>query len=191
MASLRLFVALDLPPATREALVATSRAIGPALPGVRWGRAETLHLTLKFLGDTPVEKVPDVTEALRMALGGFPAGRFTVAGLGTFPNLRRPSVVWAGIHSGMEWLTKVAGLVDTALTPLGFAPEQRAFQPHITLGRVRQGTRWPTDAGRVFETWAERPFGDVAARSAILYASTLTREGAIHDPLAQLPFCQS
>ncbi len=189
MASLRLFVALDLPPAMRDALMAAVRAVGSALPGVRWGRSETLHLTLKFLGDTPAERVPDVTEALRAVLGDIPAGRFAVAGFGTFPNPRRPSVVWAGIRSGTEWLTKVAGRVDAALTPLGFAPEQRAFQPHITLGRVRQGTRWPTEVVRVFE--AERPFGEAAARSAILYASTLAREGAIHDPLAELPFRQS
>jgi 2'-5' RNA ligase len=185
---LRLFVALDFPAEVRKALARAGRDCSPVLPGVRWTRPETLHLTLKFLGDTAAERVPEVAGALRAALASRPAGRVTLAGLGVFPNVRRPSVVWTGIAAGTDWVAGLAAAVDGALVPLGFPPETRPFQPHVTLGRVRPATRWPGEAvKRLFAESAARGFGEVAADTVALYASTLARDGAIHELLARLP----
>ena len=191
MSLLRLFVALDFPAEMRKALARAGRDCSPVLPGVRWTRPETLHLTLKFLGDTGAERVPEVAGALRAALASRSAGRFMLAGLGVFPNVRRPSVVWAGISVGADWVAGLAAAVDGALVPLGFPPETRPFQPHVTLGRLRPPARWSAEAAkRLFAESAERVFGEVAVDAVVLYASTLARDGASHEPLARLPLCR-
>jgi 2'-5' RNA ligase len=181
---MRLFVAIDFPVGLRRTLQRVCREISPSLANVRWTRPESLHLTLKFLGDTAAEHVPDVRDALSAALQSRPAGSFSLAGLGAFPNERRPTVVWAGIADGVDWLAGLAASVDAALVPLGFPPEKRPFQPHVTLGRVRPGTRWPAEAAkREFAARAEQAFGELAADTVVLYASTLAPTGAIHEPL--------
>lgn len=188
MSLLRLFVALDFPADMRKTLARAGRNCSPVLPGVRWTRPETLHLTLKFLGGTGAERVPEVAGALGAVLASRPAGSFVLAGLGVFPNVHRPSVVWAGITTGADWVAELAAAVDRALVPLGFPPETRPFQPHVTLGRVRPASRWPAEAAkRLFADAAARGFGEVAANTVVLYASSLARDGAIHEPLARLP----
>jgi RNA 2',3'-cyclic 3'-phosphodiesterase len=189
MAPLRLFIAVDPPPPLRVAFAAASRELAPALRGVRWVRPETLHLTLKFLGDTPAERVAEIISVSRDALARLGEGHVAFAGLGVFPSLRRPSVLWAGVRGGCKWLTEAATRVDAALATLGFPAETRRFRPHLTLGRVRRGTRVP--AGRLEEAiaaFAEHRFGTAPIRFATLYASSLGKEGASHKPLAKLPF---
>lgn len=156
--------------------------------GVRWVQPESLHLTLKFLGDAPAEQVPELTDALLPVVAARRSEPFSLAGVGLFPNLRRPNVLWVGVREGGEWLAELAAALDAALVPLGFPPEGRAFRAHITLGRVRQGTRWPLGPlEQLLMALVDRSFGSVMPRSAVLFASTLTRDGAIHDPLAELP----
>lgn len=139
---MRLFVAIDVPLAIKEAIerdvVSPLREV---VPGAKWSRPEGRHLTLKFLGET--EQVDAVTSALEHAVVGHRPFEARFAEVGGFPSLRRPRVLWVGIDRGTEEAVSLAGDVEAALAPLGFAGEQRPFHPHLTIGRIRRPSRIP------------------------------------------------
>jgi len=149
MITLRAFIAIDLPPAVKAALGDVAATLGGRVPrgAVRWVRPEQMHLTLRFLGDTPADRLPP----LFVTLDGLTAGRAPFAlhltEVGCFPNMRRPRVVWVGLGGEEEKLVALVGGLEAALRPLGWPPEDKPFRAHLTLGRVRderaaQGVDW-------------------------------------------------
>src|SRR5262249_50328419 len=105
-------------------------------------------------------------------------------GLGAFPSLRRPRVLWAGLNG--PGLPELAGRVDAALTPLGFPAEQRAFAAHVTLGRVNSLRGWPS-LEAIFKAHVDDDFGGSDIDAVTVYRSTLQRGGAIYTPLWTIP----
>lgn len=148
---MRLFLAIDLPPAVRDALAALQGRLRPSCAGWRWVRAEALHLTVRFLGEVSPEARERERDRWRAAAaGGEPLGlRF--AGLGTFPPRGRPRILWVGIvEERAGALTGLATRVEAAAVALGYEPERRSFRPHLTLARAARGTRAeapPAEAG--------------------------------------------
>src|SRR5690606_8650349 len=139
-ARVRLFFAVKLPADEQEQLHdATARLRATDLP-VRWVPPEHLHVTLKFLGTVAEPLVAAVQDAGARAAAGLAPFDARLGGIGAFPNVRRPRVVWVGVRDA-EPLLRLHAALEQALAPLGFAPEDRAFQPHVTLGRVRDGAR--------------------------------------------------
>ena len=104
---------------------------------IRWVRATGLHLTLKFLGEIPEERLGDIYEAVERAVDGASPFSLVLAGLGGFPDLRKPRVIWLGVLRGGEFLEKLHQRVDAQLALCGFSREKRKFSPHLTIGRVR------------------------------------------------------
>jgi len=137
MARIRTFIAVDLPGQIKDRIGEIISPLKPLSRSIRWVRPEGLHLTLKFLGEIPEEQLPDIFSALETALSEWSTFRFRLSGLGGFPNLRRPRVLWIGIREGGDPLRELAGAVDRALVSCGFPPEKRPFSPHLTIGRVR------------------------------------------------------
>jgi 2'-5' RNA ligase len=137
MSMLRTFIAVDLPEDVKAGIAKSVSPLRPLCRSIRWVRTEGMHLTLKFLGEIPKEQLQSVTAALEAALSGQPSFRFRLSGMGGFPNLRRPRVLWIGVPEGHEPLRKLAGVVEKALVPCGFPPEKRRFSPHLTIGRVK------------------------------------------------------
>jgi 2'-5' RNA ligase len=134
---MRLFWAIELPETARDRLRVTQAELRERARGadVRWSRPEQLHLTVQFLGEA--DPAPILAAAQALPRPG--ALDLEVAGLGTFGG-RRPRVVWAGVRGpGLEALVALAGALGQAMAGVGFAPEARAYRPHVTLGRVRQG----------------------------------------------------
>jgi len=132
----RIFVAVFPPAEVRKALVGAARELR-VVGDVRWARPENVHLTLKFLGDVPEDDLDRVAEALqpvRLRHGPFEAGLW---GFGAFPSARRARILWAGICEGSEPLGNLARDVGASLEALGFEREDRAYVPHLTLGRAR------------------------------------------------------
>lgn len=137
--TLRTFIAIELDPEVRDAL---SRAQGKFKRGapdgaVKWVNPESIHLTLKFLGDTPVSKVSKVADAMAAAREGLSAFDLSIEGRGCFPNCRRPRVIWVAVRdlSGGS-LNRLQDAVERLVSPLGFPTEERGFSPHLTLGRI-------------------------------------------------------
>lgn len=142
MNKIRLFIAIPLPESLLKRLADVQYRLQGKVPhqSVRWVRSEGIHLTLKFLGDTPTDKVPTITEALTVVGRNAPPCTLVVEGLGCFPNLRRPRVLWVGVNEPSGRLEALEKAVEEAMTSLGYKPERHSFTPHLTLGRVRRGT---------------------------------------------------
>lgn len=108
------------------------------LPGrVKWVEPHNIHITLKFLGEAQLSEVDKIKKATQAASANFGGFEVHLQGCGVFPNMRAPRVFWIGINDPQKRLTTLAAKVDSELTTLGFDPEQRAFSPHLTLGRVK------------------------------------------------------
>ena len=179
--SVRIFVALDIPADVCSRIAELVRALGPACPKARWVRTEGMHVTLKFIGETPEEKV----ERIRAALGKIaPVGSIELhfRDIGFFPNARRPRVFWAGIEVS-ENLAALGGAVEAQLAPLGIPREQREFKPHLTLARFKDEVNLaPLNAELARRGALE--FGAMRADEFHLYESRLKSGGAEYFRLA-------
>ncbi len=154
----RLFVGLPLPESYQEALSGLLRELKPAVPGkCSWTKPGNWHVTLKFLGDVPMEILPDVSAALSCV--SFKPITFKAGGGGYFPSAERPRVLWAGAAEGGAACSALASDVEAAMAQVGFAPEERPFSVHLTLARVkssRSGADWKKPLGIVVKArWPE------------------------------------
>lgn len=186
-AKVRAFVGIDLPPAGKELAERLSRAVAAAAPRpLSVVRGPNVHLTLKFLGDVPADG-PGGMAAVRQALSAIAFAPFVLrlAGGGFFPDATRPRVVWAGLAAGAAPCRALAGQVEAALAPLGFAPEGKPYRPHLTLGRVRLPGRGDWTAALRLLAGAVWP--ETTVTSFTLWRSILSPAGARHDVLADFP----
>jgi RNA 2',3'-cyclic 3'-phosphodiesterase len=178
---MRLFVAMDIPEHVRSSLSALTARLRPACRNARWVRIEGLHVTLKFIGEAPAEKI----DAIKAALAAVPTRALVpinFRGLGFFPNERRPRVLWAGIEAGTE-LARLTASVEAALAALGIPLEERAFSPHLTLARF--DTPRGLDAlHAAVERAGLLELGGTTAKEFHLYQSVLKPGGAEYTRLA-------
>ncbi|MCS6926323.1 MAG: RNA 2',3'-cyclic phosphodiesterase [Candidatus Binatia bacterium] len=181
---IRAFIAINLAAPVIEEIAKVQSALQEAKGDIRWTRADNLHLTLKFLGDIARQQVEPIVHALHQALASHPPLRLSAQGLGAFPNLRKPRVLWAGIDG--EGLMALREAVDTALMALDFPPEEREFTPHLTLGRVRSLRGWERVLA-VMKRHEQAYFGESTVDHVTLYQSTLRPEGAVYSALGVIP----
>ncbi len=181
----RLFVAVDPAPAVVERVGAAIAAARGLAPSAKWAAPGSFHVTLAFLGDTPVERVPDLTAAIAAAALRHPPVDLCVAGAGTFGG-RRPRVLWAGVTGDVAALAALAGDVEAALAPFGYTPEHRPFTAHLTLARARDPRGDPAFV-QCAAALAGEDFGATRVEQVILYRSDLSPKGAAYTPLAALP----
>lgn len=180
MTGIRSFVAVDLPSTMHADIEAIQREI--ATNGLRLVRPELVHVTLKFLGDVPEDKMDKIAEAL----GAIRVAPFTarVRGMGAFPG-RSIRVVWLGLEGNFDELYRK---VEDALAPFGFERDSRGFSAHVTLGRV--GRPSPEITRRLapqITALAGRDLGSFPVEEFVLKKSTLTRGGPIYEDLAKFP----
>jgi 2'-5' RNA ligase len=184
--TLRAFVAAELPTDLLKALAAVQAELGQRGLRVRWTRPASLHLTLKFLGDIPADRIPIVAEALRTAAVEQDAFQLTAEGIGVFPGLRRPRVLWAGLSGAGAALAQLQRRVEEQLDAAGFPREAREFHGHLTLGRFGEGA--PSGAvADVLSSYAAQRFGDFEVRELVLFQSDLKPRGAVYTALARAP----
>src|SRR2546430_10154497 len=182
---MRLFVALEIPSAVRENLVALLRSLGAVSPQTRWVRPDNLHVTLKFIGEVPETKVA----AIRIALAGLRSDQpvaLDFRGLGFFPNEKHPRVFWAGIEASPN-LKTLAADIDGATEKLGVPPEQRPFSPHLTLARF-EPPRLQEKLRAVIQGKVARDFGSLRAGKFHLIESKLKPSGAESTTVERFSF---
>jgi len=190
---MRLFLALDIDDAIRERIALFMDGVSPFAPEARWATPESLHVTLKFIGEQPDDAVDQIRFALQSVAANTTEIHFR--GYGFFPTAKSARVFWIGMDAGAQ-LAALAASIDDAVATLGIAKEDRAFSPHLTLARSRGGSGAPrslsTDKhNRAFEhlqtKLASRPtpeFGTMTPREFFLYQSQLSPKGSKYSKLA-------
>ena len=186
---MRLFIALELEPVVRERLRQTQDGLRRSVDAhwVRWVQPQNIHLTLKFLGEVEAPKVKQISPAIEAEAARHGPSRFIVAGVGAFPNPERARVLWVGLQDPAGCLAGLHMGMEAALDGAGFAREGRAYTPHLTLGRVRDGTGREALA-RLAQALTSTPgFEPVASSSGqvILVRSDLRPDGAAYTILSR------
>jgi 2'-5' RNA ligase len=144
---------------------------------VRW--SDQLHLTTQFLGNIDDARVGEFGAAVRKACSGFKPFTLCCTGIGCFPSAHQPRVIWAGLTGEVEPLQKLKATLDKALEPLGYAPENRAFKPHLTIARVRQFNSHQRQLmPKLVERFKETQFGEWRVNRIELMQSLLSPKGA-------------
>lgn len=189
--NLRLFVALEPTDLVRRRLAALQaglrRAAGRHAGDVRWVPPENVHLTLRFLGAVPEERLDAVKAAVAEAAAASAPLHLDVGGTGAFPSPRRARVLWAGVGGAGSEVARLSELVlglGRLLAPLGFPPEERPFSPHLTLGRARDPRGAPGLAAALAAP-SESPPAPWRVTEATLFASHLSPRGPTYEALAR------
>ncbi|MCG6980113.1 MAG: RNA 2',3'-cyclic phosphodiesterase [Deltaproteobacteria bacterium] len=183
---IRSFIAIDLPEATREAIAVLQERLKRSRAGVRWMKPGSIHLTLKFLGNILPEQVDEIAAAAAQLIRDEPPITLYAAGLGSFPSLRKPRVIWVGLQGEVDRLTKIQTGLENTLETLGFAREGRGFRPHLTIGRIKDRHRLQ-GLIEAMSTVELPEFNSFDANEIILYKSDLRPTGAIYTKLHRMP----
>jgi 2'-5' RNA ligase len=189
---MRLFVALDIPDAVRERIARFVEGVSGFAPDARWAKPESLHVTLKFIG----EQSEPAVEQIKQRLSDIQSATFEIEfrDYGFFPTAKSPRVFWIGIDAGPQ-LAALAVAIDDKMPSLGIPKEGRAFSPHLTLARGPGGSGSPrrnkSDVpNRIFQRLQEKlaalstpEFGSMTAREFFLYQSQLSPKGSKYTKL--------
>ena len=186
MSVIRAFIALDIPKEIQDCLVTVSSKLKEQIGDVpiRWVAPQNIHLTLKFLGDVSFNNIEVLKESIKTEAAGHQPMVFSVGGVGAFPKIRNPRVIWVGVEAPPEMIALQRG-IDAQTTRIGYSPDRRPFSPHLTLGRVSRNAK----AQEI------RKVGDVLSNSTIgflgvgrvnavhLYRTDLEPDGAVYTQL--------
>ncbi len=178
---IRAFLALPVDPAARSRVARTVEDLGSALRGLRWVSGESWHLTLRFLGPSTREALNRLIPQVREAAAACPAGEGRLAGLGMFPERGSPRVLWLGLELP-EPVRALQQACEAAARSAGFAPEDRPFKSHLTLGRWRD--RVPRPQLPAVELGATR------LEEVVLFRSELRPQGALYTALEVFPLAR-
>lgn len=182
---MRLFVAIPVPPPAHETLGEVLDRWRSTDWPVKWVRADGLHLTMKFLGSVGPERISGVRDGLSASIAGTPELAFTLTELGAFPTVARARTLFAGLESDPR-LELLVHQIERASAELGFPVAGRPFRPHVTLGRVRDGSRLSAAAVQAIEQ-AELPAVGFVSDRVILYESQPGAGGSTYEVRATFP----
>jgi 2'-5' RNA ligase len=183
MSTIRTFVAVEIPADIRQRAAALVERLQVAQAKVRWTDMATMHWTMNFLGDVPDTEVPAICAEVAAAAKPFRPFELEVRGVGAFPNSGRPRTIWLGAGVGKEAMSYLHAALERHLEDLGFRPESRRFQPHLTLGRVRDSSTGLDELAELIRKQAEFDAGSMTVEEVVVFSSRLERTGAVHERL--------
>ncbi|HSL46610.1 MAG TPA: RNA 2',3'-cyclic phosphodiesterase [Anaerolineales bacterium] len=189
MSLLRAFIAVEIPAQIRQAVYKTTAGLRDEIgPLVRWVPMENMHLTLKFLGDVSPSNVDMLSQIISAEADLFPCFDLHLRGLGSFPNLKRPRVIYIGIQAPAALETLYRG-IESASRRLGYESEERGFSPHLTIGRVKQNVTSSEQQTirRALEETKIDSLGMARVDSVHLYKSDLKPTGSVYTRLYSAP----
>lgn len=189
--AVRAFIAIELPEEIRQKLDEIEKQIQmrageSARKAVRWVSANNMHLTLKFLGEVSAGNLQTLSGMVQNEAARHAAFDFRIAGLGAFPNIRRPRVIWVGAEAHAR-LTALQRAIESGASSLGYPAEERPYSPHLTLGRISQNAR-PDEIAHVARALQEAKVGElgtVRVRCVNLFRSDLRPSGAVYTVLRE------
>ena len=179
----RAFIAIELPPELKNELTALETQLKKHSPPViKWVDPASIHITLKFLGDTSDAIIDKLSLAMAESVVGITPFVLETRQLGAFPSIDRTKVIWVGVSGEMDKLARLRDNIEKNAEALGFKREPQSFNPHLTLGRVRDGVR-PDEIQRIGKLIGETSFTalhNIDVKQINLLKSQLTSAGAIH-----------
>ncbi len=181
---IRLFVAVEVPEARKQPVADGIEGIRERVPGARWTSPTAWHVTLKFLGATPEERLDEVTQVVARAATAAAPAEASLNGLGAFPGFRRARVLWVGLDEPGGVLTGLARSLEDGFEPLGFPKERRPWSPHLTIARFKVPAALGLDKGQVGldDGFSSGPFG---VEEVVLFRSHLKPQGAVYEALSR------
>jgi 2'-5' RNA ligase len=182
---IRAFIAISLPESVLQAMGQAQETLRRLGRGIRWVRKEGIHLTLKFLGDVDTDHVENIHMAMERASKGTSPFVLTGDGIGVFPDLKRPRVIWIGLSGDLQVLLALQARLESQLKGLGFPKEKRPFKGHLTLGRVK-GRLGASELRKALEGFGSFQTEAFTVRSVALFQSTLHPQGAVYTKLAEV-----
>jgi len=186
MSVIRAFIALDISEEIQGCLETVSGQLKAQIGDVpiRWVAPQNIHLTLKFLGDVSFNNIEILRESIRTEAAPFKPMVFSVGGVGAFPKVRNPRVIWVGVEAPTELIALQRG-IDAQTSRIGYAPDRRSFSPHLTLGRVSRNvnTQQIRKIGEVLATSKIGFLGLGRVNAVHLYRSDLKPDGAVYTRL--------
>ena len=189
----RLFIAVDFPPDIIAKIARITAYLQAQLPGkvMKWVAPESLHLTLKFLGNVREDRLSELETCMKAALQGQPSFNISIEGMGMYPNARKPRVLWLGIKDPGN-LGQIHHQLATTLQDFDPEPEKRAFSPHLTIARIRQNgsPQAIQEAGKILSQFKVDSLGTLKVCTVRLYKSDLTPNGPIYTSLLSVPLNQ-
>lgn len=189
MQPIRTFIAIELNDALHHALADVQARFKreEIARAIRWVAPENIHITLKFLGDVDATHLPALERAIARVCNEFAPFTLTIGGAGAFPNTRKPNVIWVGARGQVDVAARLAEQIDAACATFGFAREERAFTPHLTLGRVKRDAS-PSERQRIgalIESAHISDLGELRVERVAVMKSDLTPEGSVYTRLAE------
>jgi len=187
--SIRAFVAVDVSDELRRQVARVQATLRPVARDAKWIDPKLCHLTLKFLGYVPSAALPGIADACRAAVAGTRPFELHFGGVSAFPQERQPRVLWIGLSAGLDELSSLQQSVAQRLAGVGFAPEERTFSPHLTVGRFRQPPRGAEAAaiGEVIQRCRHAKFATVSITTLQLMRSMLRPSGPEYSVLESFP----
>ncbi|MDP4278939.1 MAG: RNA 2',3'-cyclic phosphodiesterase [Dehalococcoides mccartyi] len=185
---IRTFIAIELPPELKTRLAGLRNALPISSQAVKWVNPESMHLTIKFLGDTPLSQIPNIIKGLEEAAQVCHAFTLSTTRIGAFPSLSSPKVIWLGLEGEIEKLNTLFAEVEKNISGLGFPAEKRDFAPHLTLGRLKEGAAKSDlqTAAESLKTAPPFPKTSFKASNICLFKSQLLAAGPVYTRLAQI-----
>jgi 2'-5' RNA ligase len=187
MSTIRTFVAVEIPEEIRHRAAALVEQLKGAQAKVNWTELTTVHWTTNFLGDVSDTEIPVICEQVAAAAKPFTPFELEVRGVGAFPDVGRPRTIWLGAGEGKEPMIYLQTALERHLATLGFRPEARRFQPHLTLGRVRSGSSGLYQLADLIRKHADFDAGVMGVDEVVVFSSRLERTGAVHGRLGGAP----
>ena len=181
----RTFCAIELSDDVRAQLQDHVRRLREAVPeaSASWSRPENVHLTLKFFGNVPKEKLKRISDAAARVSGEFNAFQIRIGGTGVFPKASRPQVLWIGVDDPSGGLSELQRQFEEECAKEGFAKEDRAYKPHLTIARIRR----PDGARRLAESHLQTKFAllNVRVNEFVVFRSQLSPKGSIYTAISK------
>jgi len=187
MSKIRTFVAVPLESDIISRIELFQKELRAIPADVKWVRPNSIHLTLKFLGNIEEEAVDDIARAIQIGSKGYQPWWMLVKNVGAFPSFRNPRVVWLGIEDASGQIVALQNRIENELLKLGFEKEKREFSPHLTLGRVRS-SRGKKDLIHYLIDEREKNFGEIQVNRVVFFRSDLKHSGAIYTVLKEFIF---
>jgi len=182
---IRSFLAIELPKPILKKIEEVKRDLRLAHADVRWVSPEKIHLTLKFFGNIEESKIQPIVKSIEGLIQTTPPFSLRVKGMGAFPQLKNPRVIWMGLTNGKENVISLQQRLEVLLEKIGFKAEDRPFQPHLTFGRVKT-SRGREELVRGIERHREEEFGDFDVETVLFFKSDLRPSGSIYTPLKEM-----